>query len=58
MNVKYLNIEMIYDLGFRWDGISYSAASAAGKNCGLRIVNYQMAKLFVLIVTHFIYCKF
>jgi hypothetical protein len=45
---------MIYGMGLVWDGTKYSTASDAGRNCGHLIVNYRMARLFVMIAIHFI----
>ena len=45
---------MIYGMGLVWDGTKYSTVSVAARNCGPLIVNYRMAKLFVMFAIHFI----
>jgi hypothetical protein len=41
-------------MGFVWDGTKCSTANVAVKDSGLRIVNYQMERLFVMNVIPFI----
>ena len=51
---RFLYNEMIFGMGFVWDGTKYLTASDAVKDYGRRIVNYQMGKLSVMNVIPFI----
>lgn len=45
---------MIFGMGFVWDGTKYSTARDVVNDCGHRIENYLMARLFVTSATPFI----